>query len=191
MHGKRKLKMRNKAFDISSYPFVNGEQILVDTNIWFFLFPATGNPLPKYATQYSQAFSRLITAKAQPVLDPMVLSEYLNRYARLEWKGQFKNKYKEYKPFRNSFDFKLITPSMETFAKKIMMLSKIHSISADQLDLAQALTDFVQGGVDFNDAILVDVCRKRNIKLMTNDGDFLTGGIEILTSNPRLLHACP
>jgi len=62
---------------------------------------------------------------------------------------------------------------------------------ASELDLNQALADFSSGGVDFNDALLVDICKKRNIKLMTNDGDFQDGGIEVLTTNPRLLRACP
>ncbi|HKL57556.1 MAG TPA: PIN domain-containing protein, partial [Sphaerochaeta sp.] len=75
--------------------------------------------------------------------------------------------------------------------EKIIGFCITHSIPANQLDLVQALTDFLHGGVDFNDAILIDVCRKRNIKLMTNDGDFQSGGIEVITSNQRLLQACP
>lgn len=190
-HGRRKAKMRNKAFNLSSYSFCEGEQILVDTNIWLYLFPAPGTPPKWETTQYSQAFSRLVAAKAQPVLDPMVLSEYLNRYAQIEWEGNYKSQYRTFKQFRNSASFVTIAASIDSFAKKIMGFCKIHSISADQLDLNQALTDFVQGRVDFTDAILVDVCRKENIKLLTNDGDFQDGGIEVLTSNTRLLQACP
>lgn len=67
----------------------------------------------------------------------------------------------------------------------------MHSVPADKLDIRQALDDFESGLVDFNDAILVDVCKKRDLKLMTNDGDFQRGGIEILTVNRHLLRACP
>ena len=191
LHGRRKVKMRNKAFDLSSYSFSVGEQILVDTNIWLYLFPPPGNPPPRFAIHYSQAFLQLVKAKAQPILDPMVLSEYLNRYARIEWEGQDKTRFPNFKSFRNSPDFQAIASSIGIFAKKIIGFCIIHSIPANQLDLAQALTDFLHGGVDFNDAILVDVCRKKNIKLMTNDGDFQYGGIEVLTSNTRLLQTCP
>jgi len=58
------------------------------------------------------------------------------------------------------------------------------------LDLNQSLIDFQTGGIDFNDALLVDICKKRNLKLMTNDSDFQDVGIEILTTNPKLLKAC-
>jgi predicted nucleic acid-binding protein len=183
--------MKNKAYDLSSYSFSSDEQVLVDTNIWLYLFPAPTDPSNRFATQYSTAFSSLISAKAQPVLDPMVLSEYLNRYIRIEWEGNYKSQYPKFKDFRNSSDFLAIASAAETFAKRILSFCQIHSIPANELDLNQALSAFSAGGEDFNDALLVDICKKRNLKLMTNDGDFQDGGIEVLTTNPRLLRACP
>ena len=183
--------MKNKAYDLSSYSFSSNEQVLVDTNVWLYLFPAPGNPPHNFAEQYSTAFANLVSAQAQPVLDPMVLSEYLNRYIRIEWEGNYKSKYPKFKDFRNSPDFSSVASAAETFAKKILSFCQIHSIPANELDLNQALADFSVGGEDFNDALLVDICKKRNLKLMTNDGDFQDGGIEILTTNSRLLKACP
>lgn len=181
----------NKAYDLASYSFASGEQILVDTNIWLYLFPAPGNPQQRLAHQYSTAFSRLVSAQAQPVLDPMVLSEYLNRYCRIEWEGNYKSTYPKFKKFRNSSDFPIIASSAQKFASQILKYCQIHSIPADELDLNQALIDFASGQTDFNDAVLVGICKKRNLKLMTNDADFQHGGIELLTTNPRLLRACP
>ncbi|AYR28220.1 type II toxin-antitoxin system VapC family toxin [Akkermansia muciniphila] len=183
--------MKNKAYDLSSYSFSSGEQILLDTNVWLYLFPAPNNPSISFATQYSTAFSNLVSAQAQPVLDPMVLSEYLNRYIRIEWEGFYKPQYPKFKDFRNSSDFPVIASAGETFAKKILSFCQIHSLPADELDLHRALSSFAAGGKDFNDALLVDICKKRNLKLMTNDGDFQNGGIEVLTTNTKLLRACP
>lgn len=183
--------MNNKAHNLASYTFASGEQILVDTNIWLYLFPAPANPHQPFALQYSTAFSKLISAQAQPVLDPIVLSEYLNRYCRIEWEGNFKAQYRTFKCFRQSPDFHAVASSAKTFAMRILKFSQIHSVSPDELDLNQALTDFVSGQVDFNDALLVDLCKKQNLKLMTNDSDFQQGGIQVLTTNPRLLRACP
>jgi hypothetical protein len=39
--------------------------------------------------------------------------------------------------------------------------------------------------------MLVETCRLRGWKLLTNDADMTLGGIELLTSNPKLLAACP
>ena len=184
------MTMKNKAYDLSSYSFKSEDRILVDTNIWLYLFPAPGNPHQRYAQQYSTGFANLVSAQAQPILDPMVLSEYLNRYIRIEWAGNYKGTYPRFKDFRNSSDFSEVASSAKTFAKKILNFCQVHSIPASELDLSLALADFSSGNVDFNDAILVDICKKRNLKLMTNDGDFQNGGIEVLTTNPRLLGAC-
>lgn len=108
--------MRNKANNLSSYSFNNGEQILVDTNIWLYLFPAPGNPTNAYASQYSTAFAYLMHAKAKPILAPITLSEYLNRYSRIEWSANYKNQYPEFEDFRCSSDFPSAVSSAETFA---------------------------------------------------------------------------
>ncbi|MHB1632662.1 MAG: type II toxin-antitoxin system VapC family toxin [Acidithiobacillus sp.] len=185
------MKMNNKAYDLASYSFLHGEQILIDTNIWLYLFPAPRNPQQRFFSQYSSAFSRLVKAQAEPVLDPMVLSEYLNRYCRIEWEGHFKTQYQKFKQFRQSRDFPAIASSAQSFAAKILSFCQIHSIPADELGLNLALADFASGQTDFNDALLIDICKKRNLKLMTNDADFKHGGIEVLTTNPNLLKACP
>ncbi len=123
LHGRKKgTKMNNKAYDLASYSFASGEPILVDANIWLYLFPAPGNPRQHFAHQYSSAFSRLVSAQAQPVLDPMVLSEYLNRYCRIEWEGNFKSQYQTFKQFRQSADFGPVVLSAHAFAAKILLL---------------------------------------------------------------------
>jgi predicted nucleic acid-binding protein len=184
------MKMNNKAYNLASYSFSSGEQIMLDTNIWLYLFPAPGNPQHHFANQYSSAFSRLISAKAQPVLDPMILSEYLNRYCRIEWEGSYKSKYSTFKSFRKSVDFGRVVSVAQSFALKILGFCHVHSIPANDLDIKQALASLASGDVDFNDALLIDICRKQNLRLMTNDSDFRHGGIEVLTTNPRLLSAC-
>ena len=184
--------MKNRAYDLSSYSFSSDEQILVDTNVWLYLFPAPGNPPYNFAQQYSTAFANLVSAQAQPILDPMVLSEYLNRYIRIEWKGGYRDQhYSKFKDFRNSPEFPAVASAAEILAKKLLSFCQIHSIPADELNLNLALANFSAGIVDFNDALLVDICKKRSLKLMTNDGDFQDGGIEVLTTNPKLLRACP
>ncbi len=182
--------MKSKAHDLKSYSFSAEEQILVDANIWLYLFPAPRNSTNYLASQYSSAFKNLLSAKAQPILDPIVLSEYLNRYCRIEWGGEHKSQYAKFKYFRNSSYFSAVATSAQTFAQKIIDSCKVHSIPANELELNQALRDFSTGQIDFNDALLVDICKKRNFKLMTHDGDFQNSGIEILTTNPRLLRSC-
>ncbi len=182
--------MKNKAFNLSKYTFSSSDKILFDANIWLYLFPPPGNPQYPFAAVYSAHFSRMIRDGAQPVLDPIVLSEYLNRYCRIEWEGRYKRTHIKYKAFRDSPDFKSVGKSAASFARKISSLCARHANSSEKLDIEKALKGFETGESDFNDALIADVCKIHGFKLLTNDADFRTGGIEVLTTNPKLLSAC-
>ncbi|WP_198935439.1 PIN domain-containing protein [Chlorobium sp. KB01] len=176
---------------MKAYSFISSDQILIDTNIWLYLYPPPGNSSIPFAVNYSRAFASLVQNGAIPILDPMVLSEYLNRYCRIEWEAHFSKQYPKYKDFRNSSIFQPIAASAVTLAAGILRNSRLHSLPTNKLDLKQAISDFGTGQSDFNDAVLTDICRQQNLKLLTNDSDFQTGGIEVITSNPKLLKACP
>lgn len=179
----------NNIYKLSSYSFHAGEKILIDANIWLYLFPAPSNPKKQVIEKYSKAFFRLMQYKAQPILDPMILSEYLNRYARIEWKAKFETKYPDFKNFRKSDSFTEIASSAMTFSKKIISYCEVPQNKIDKSDLINAVSYFYSGTIDFNDAIFVEICKKENIKLMTHDGDFISGDIEILTENLNLLNS--
>lgn len=187
----RTREMKNKAHNVANYSFTSGEEVLFDANIWIYLFPPPGNPAHFYATQYSKAVSCLVKANAQPVLAPIVLSEYLNRYCRIEWEGNYLASFPKFKNFRQSPYFLQAAGPAKAFALKILEMSTVFNVEADNSSLKHALNDFSTGDTDFNDALLVDLCRKQGFKLLTNDGDFQKGGIEVLTSNQGLLKACP
>lgn len=190
LHGKA-LTMKNKAHNLSTYVFSAGEQVLVDANVWLYMFPAPGNTTHSFAKTYSKGFQNLKQANAVPVLDHLILSEYLNRYCRIEYDANFKHVHPKYKDFRNSSDFVSIAEDAHVFAKKILSFCQTHALQADQIDLIAVLDAFKSAHMDFNDAVIVEVCKKNNLKLMTNDGDFTLGGIELLTTNHKLLAACP
>lgn len=181
--------MRNKAYDLRIYSFKPGDEILVDANIWLYLFPAPMNAQSPFVVNYSNGFSRMIREGAKPVLDPIVMSEYLNRYCRIEWAGQYKAVYPDFKSFRKSPDFQQVAAVAAYFARRILAMCMVHPTPISSLNIDKAIDDFESGNLDFNDAVLTDICRQRNFKLLTNDADFQAGGIEVITTNPRLLLA--
>lgn len=134
--------MKNKAYNLSQYMFFTCEKILFDANIWLYLFPPPGNPQHYSAAVYSTHFARMLRDGAQPVLDPLVLSEYLNRYCRIEWEGKYKKAHIKYKEFRNSSDFKTVGKSAASFARKISSLCARHATSSEKLDIEKALREF-------------------------------------------------
>jgi predicted nucleic acid-binding protein len=185
------MKTKNKAQDAARYRFQSGEQILVDANIWFYLFPPTAQPVPRWATVYSGAFSRLLHAKATPIVDGLVLSEYLNRYVRLEYDAFWRSSYPKYKDFRKSADGINVLQDAVAEMRQILKTSAPHDTPLASMDIAAVLGEVQNGSLDFNDGLLIQTCRLNGWKLLTHDHDMTIGGIELLTTNRKLLQACP
>ena len=183
--------MRNKAHDLSAYAFSSGETLLLDANVWLFLFPAPSDRLPGFATRYSGALKRMLAARTRLALDVLILSEYLNRYCRIEWSALHRTAYPQFKSFRQSSDFASVGQGAALYAHHMLRLCSRHDHLFATADVAQALTDFELGAHDFNDGLLAETCRHHGWKLVTDDRDFTNGGIEVLTTNPVLLKACP
>lgn len=182
--------MKNRAHDLSAYAFQKEEPFLLDANVWLYLFPAPSGSAAIFAPQYSTAFKSMLTAKVRLVMDAMVLSEYLNRYCRIEWGAIHRATCPDFKVFRRSASFQTVGKGAATFARKMLTLCNRHDHPFASADVVRILTDFEAGSCDFNDGLLAETCRHHNWKLVTNDGDFVEGGIEVLTTNPRLLKAC-
>jgi len=182
--------MKNKAHDLARYTFSEGEALLLDTNVWFYLFPAPSDRLPPFAAKYSGALKRMLVAGTHLALDALILSEYLNRYVRIEWAALHKTAHRDFKRFRQSPAFADVGQSAALFARRILKLCSRHDHPFSSADIAQVLVDFESGAQDFNDGLLAETCRHHGRKLVTNDGDFTGGGIEVLTGNPKLLAAC-
>ena len=134
-HGRlNKVKSYNKAYNLASYRFQLNEEILIDANIWLYLFPPPQRPDNPIARSYSAAFANLFRTSAQPVLDPLVMSEYLNRYCRIEWNGRFQGRYSEYKDFRRSTEFRQVSVTARKYAQDILKMSRSHSLASDEMD---------------------------------------------------------
>ena len=181
---------KNKAHQASRYAFRAGEVVLIDTNVWLFLQPPPKQPAPGYAAQYSTALKNLLSAGARPVTEALVLSEYLNRYLRIEY-AAWTSRYRNFKDFRKSLDCRPVAKDAIANAKVILKLAAPQDTPLSQVDLPSILAETEAGTLDFNDGVLVESCRVRGWKLLTDDGDMKVGGIDILTSNSKLLAACP
>jgi len=183
--------MKNKAHDLSKYAFQKDEPLLLDTNVWLYLYPAPSNKPNWLAASYSAAMKGILTAGSHLVMDAIILSEYLNSYCRIEWRALHKAAYPQFKPFRKSPAFTSVGQGAATFAREILKISTKHDHLFSTSNVTQVLADFETGVNDVNDGLLSETCRHHGWKLVTNDGDFTTGGIELLTSHPGLLRKCP
>ena len=182
--------MRNNAHDLTHYPFSNSDRLLLDTNVWLFLFPAPSDPAPGFAAKYSAGLKRMLSAGTHLAIDVLVLSEYLNRYCRIEWNAVHKTTHRDFKRFRQSADFAAVGQRAALFARGILKLCSRYDHPFETSNVSQVLADFEAGTNDLNDGLLIETCRRHGWKLVTDDKDCSKGGIDVLTGNPKLLAAC-
>jgi predicted nucleic acid-binding protein len=191
--------MKNKAHNVTAYTFSAGELILPDANVWLYLYSAASVSLDtRIITAYSDALDAIQDKGAVACLDPLVMSEVINRLLDEEWlridpphPATKARHYRKRKDFRQSHDYPAAAQVVEMLAKQIVAASIPLDQPFSKFDLGQLLTDFGSGSTDWNDQLIVETCRHHGCKLLTNDTDHTEGGIEVLTSHPRLLLACP
>jgi len=172
-----------------TYSFTRGENILVDANIWISLYPPTSRPTSTISENYSLIFKNLITSKACPIIDTLILSEYLNCYVRLEHRASWQKQYPKQKEFRQSADFSAVGQAAIKNAMNLLSFTELRDTLISQVDLSSILEATKAGICDFNDGVYVEICRKQGWKMLTHDRDMAYGGIELLTTNESLLRS--
>jgi len=172
---------------LRNYYFSDSDALLVDTNIWLYLY---GPQQPKdwRPRVYSQALKWILKARSTMFVDVLVLSEFVNRYARFEydlWKTASGTD--DFKTFRKSLDFQPVGKAIAAAVRRIINQARCIETGTESIDMNSFLTDYEARCPDFNDQVIVELCRKNGLKLLTHDGDFKDSGIPVITANKRLL----
>jgi predicted nucleic acid-binding protein len=157
----------------------------LDANIWLYLF-GPQKPGAYWVNIYSKVFSNILSAKSQIYIDALVVSEFINRYARVKQKV-VAPQLNFSKDFRNSPDFKPIAKDIAADVKRVLNYCTRIENGFETLDIGNLLTDYATGSFDFNDQVITEICKSNGFTLITNDGDFKTQEILILTANQSLL----
>ncbi|MCC6611671.1 MAG: type II toxin-antitoxin system VapC family toxin [Burkholderiales bacterium] len=181
--------MSGNIVDASRYAFSDKDRILVDANVWLYLF-APNPPGSPAVRSYSAVFTSIQKGQGKLYLDVLVLSEFVNRYARLEHqiqKGTGAAVSHDFKTFRDSADFVPIAQAIQASVMKIGRYAQLIDHPLTAFDLPAVLTEFATGRRDINDELLAQCCNRHGLMLLTNDADLVHTGITILTTNPQLL----
>ena len=177
--------MRYKAGEVRHYNFTARDNLFLDANIWLYLY---GPPKPRsyWRSIYESVFNRMLRAKSRIYIDALVLSEFINTYARLKWRdaSSYPN---TFKTFRSSSDFKAVAQDIATHVQQIMKHCVRIESGFTTLSINNLLDDYISGNSDFNDQVITEICKNNGCTLITNDRDFKTQEIPILTANPSLL----
>ena len=174
--------------DIATYTFTSEARLFFDANIWLLIYGPQGDPQDSRVRTYSLALRKIINGKSRLYIDALVLSEFANRYARIEFdSGTFSTSYANYKQFRNSVDFKALAPTIALVMRNIVDDCECVDCGLPSIDKSALFERFATGDHDFNDLLLTELCTTNDLTLVTDDRDFRDASISVLTSNRSLL----
>ena len=122
-------------------------------------------------------------AKSRIYIDVLVISEFINVYARQMWKLDARD-INRFKKFRNSPHFKTVAQDIADAAKQVMSHCSWIEGGFTKLTIDNLLDDYVAGNSDFNDQVITELCKNNGLTLITNDRDFRSQEIQILTAYP-------
>ncbi|MBI5243149.1 MAG: PIN domain-containing protein [Elusimicrobia bacterium] len=184
---------RNKAVHALRRAYTSSDRIVFDANILVSLFSALEPPGSVIVRNYSAALKLIHNSRATVLLDVLVLSEFVNVCARREYDlahpptpGRIR-----FKDYRQSPAFVPVAQAISRAAQQIASLAVAVDHAFSRWPLNDLLNDYATAQHDINDQCLVHLCQKEGAFLLTNDKDFVSGGITVLTINPKLLASCP
>lgn len=174
--------MSDKAVAVLDYIFKPEDRLLLDANILLFLY-GPGSPRDSRARDYSRAYKRMLEANSQIYVDVLVVSEFINRYARIKC-GSKRN----FKRFRQSKAFEPVAGAIADAMRRILKHCKRIRNGFEALQINPLLDEYAKGNSDFNDQVIASICKRERLKLVTDDSDFSGKGIRVLTANRNLLN---
>ena len=180
-------RMSRNIHPVGRYAFSSAGELLFDANVWISIHHPRESGGSR-ARVYSRALREIRRAGSSLFVDVLVLSEFVNRYARLDhYVARKRGASSDFKSFRDSALFAKTAEGIADACRRILACCARTETPFKSLDLDALLAAYEQGGSDFNDSVLAELCRAGGLKLVTHDADFGGTGITILTANKKLL----
>ena len=164
-----------------------GDKLFFDANVWIYIeFP--GWPGDPKTGAYSYVLKKALDSNLNIYTDSIVLSEFVNRIARLRYKfkkpeGEPEN----FKQFRKTPDFVPIAEEIADAVRRIIEHCQRIDTPLRSVDIYALIADFESYQRDFNDLVIAETCRHYGFMLVTDDDDFKDVELDIITANEKLL----
>lgn len=180
--------------NVNSIQNLSGKNILLDTNIWIYLFCPLGHSEAKefIVKKYSRAFNRLIHSDNKLYIDVMILSEFINRYLRLVFHVYMENNNIESgfdfkKDYKQTGDFKEnIQLIAATIKNKILPKVSVANFSYENRNIEELIDNLKDKMTDFNDLHFEKLCKTKGFILFTDDRDYSDSSLDIISGNPKI-----
>jgi predicted nucleic acid-binding protein len=171
-------------YTTSNISSIKDRKIFLDANILIYLFGFGTPTRADWESQYATLYSNLNEQDNKFVVDYIVISEFVNRAIKIEYKNFLKSnniqeKDFKYKSYRNSQDGQEALKDIYLTVKEdILNEFEVVEKSYSKSDLTMMCAVDI---LDFSDKAIVKICEENQFVLLTNDTDFKDINIDILS----------
>jgi predicted nucleic acid-binding protein len=175
-------------YSTQNIPAVINRKVFFDANVLLYIFWPSGSY--HWESYYSSAYARLVRQGNELLVDFIVISEIVNRAIRLEYDkhllaNNITRNNLSFKNYRNSPDGETALIDIYSMIEtEILNTFTVVGKSFTKPDIQSFLT---VDSLDFGDKAILSTCQENACILLTNDVDYKTSAIDILTSNPAIL----
>lgn len=155
------------------YPNPN-QTFFLDNNIWMFLLCPIGNSSSAKQKSYSSFIEKAKSNGASIVVSSLVLSEFTNRYYRLDfelWKNEFNRFDATYKKdYVGSSRYSETTEAVAASVRGIMKMAMPWADNLNSMNIPRLLGNL--SVCDFNDSYYAELVADQKWILVSDDSDF-------------------
>lgn len=167
--------MATKIFDVKKYSPKSSDVFFFDNNIWMYLYCPLGNFNFNKQKYYSSFLQGIKTANSCIFINSLVLSEFANRYLRMDFEQWKKETNKFTADFKKDFistqRYKETVAEIKLNINQIMKVCEKSSDNFNAIDINNVLNHLLS--IDFNDSYYIELARLDNWKFVTDDKDFV------------------
>ncbi|MEI8046734.1 MAG: PIN domain-containing protein [Bacteroidota bacterium] len=167
--------MAARVIDVKTYTAKGLDIFFFDNNIWMYLFCPLGEYNKSRQKHYSALLKSVDTAKSTIFTSSLILSEFANRYLRMDFAlwlkssgfpdAKFKDDYVGTKRYLDT------VAEVKDSLRKIIALCEKQTDNFNSITIDNILNHF--GDVDFNDGYYIELATINKWKIVTDDQDFI------------------
>ena len=180
--------MARQTLSVDDYSFSSEDVFLFDANVWLYLHGPQLGPRDERSQAYSAILKRILDAGGEIFINLLVISEYINRYHKMEFGALPKEGRPPWREYRKGPHCDVIACNVVEDLRRILGFCQLDDAALQSLRLDDLLALHEQGGWEFNDRVLVQLCRVRSFVFVTHDADFAAAEIAVLTANREMIH---
>jgi len=177
-----------KKYSTQSIVDVQNKKVFFDANVLIYIFWPSGSL--NWENKYSSAHARLVRQQNELLVDFIVISEVVNRAIRIEYEkhlnaNSITKTTLSFKEYRNSADG--ISALTDIYLMVETDILNNFSIIGKSFTKSEIQSFLIIEPLDFADKGILLTCKENACVLFTNDIDYKSADIDILTSNPAIL----